>query len=93
MSEPGYQVVVTDQDNVEAERTIETGLAEYNREMAGYMDTRPLSAYVTDAASGQILGGLVGRTSLGLFFIDLIFLPKELRGNRLGSEIMEAAED
>ena len=93
MSETGYRVVVTDQDNVEAERTIETGLAEYNREMAGYMDTRPLSAYVTDAASGQILGGLVGRTSLGLFFIDLIFLPKELRGKRLGSEIIEAAED
>ena len=32
MSETGYRVVVTDQDNVEAERTIETGLAEYNRE-------------------------------------------------------------
>jgi GNAT superfamily N-acetyltransferase len=93
MSEPGYRVVVTDQDNAEAERTIETGLAEYNREMAGYVDTRPLSAYVKDAASGQIIGGLVGRTSLGLFFIDLIFFPKELRGNRLGSEIMEAAED
>ena len=93
MSEPGYQVVVTDQDNAEAERTIETGLAEYNRGMAGYIDTRPLSAYVRDTASGQMIGGLVGRTSLGLFFIDLIFLPKELRGNRLGSEIMEAAED
>ena len=93
MSEPGYRVVVTDQDNAEAERTIETGLAEYNREMAGYIDTRPLSAHVTDLTSGQILGGLVGRTSLGLFFIDLIFIPKELRGNRLGSEIMEAAED
>ena len=35
----------------------------------------------------------MGRTSLGLFFIDLIFLPKELRGKRLGSEIIEAAED
>jgi len=93
MSKPDYQVVVTDQDNTEAERTIETGLAEYNREMAGYADTRPLSAYVRDTASGQMIGGLVGRTSLGLFFIDLIFLPKELRGNRLGSEIMEAAED
>ena len=93
MSEPGYRVVVSDQDNAEAERTIETGLAEYNREMAGYIDTRLLSAYVRDATSGQIIGGLVGRTSLGLFFIDLIFLPTELRGKRLGSEIMEAAED
>jgi hypothetical protein len=43
MSEPGFQVVVTDQDNAEAEHIIETGLAEYNREMAGYIDTRPLS--------------------------------------------------
>src|SRR5207237_10477327 len=93
MREAGYQVVVTDQDKAEAERTIETGLAEYNREMAGYVDTRPLSAYVKDAASGQIIGGLVGRTSLGLFFIDLIFLPKELRRNRIGREIMAAAEE
>src|SRR5947207_14333343 len=93
MSETGYRVVVTDQDNVEAERTIETGLAEYNREMAGYMDTRPLSAYVTDAASGQILGGLMGQTSLGLFLSDMIFLPKNLWGKRRGCIIIVPALD
>jgi GNAT superfamily N-acetyltransferase len=92
MSEPNYRVVVTDQDNAEAGRTIETGLAEYNREMAGYVDARPLSVHVTDAASRQVVGGLSGRTSLGLFFIDLFFLPQALRGHRLGTEIIEAAE-
>ena len=93
MSETGYRVVVTDQDNVEAERTIETGLAEYNREMAGYIDARQLSIHIKDSVSGQVVGGLSGWTSLGLFFIDRFFLPKELRGNGLGSKIMEAAED
>lgn len=39
-----------------------------------------------------IVGGLIGRTSLGVFFIDLIFLPESLRGSGVGSEIMELAE-
>ena len=45
-----------------------------------------------DPDSGQVVGGLSGRTSLGLLFIDLFFLPEALRGNRLGTEIIEAAE-
>lgn len=92
MSRTDYQVIVTDEESAAAERTIKTGLAEYNREQAGYIDTRPLSVHLTDAASDEIVGGLAGRTSLGLFFIDLFFLPAALRGHRLGTEIMEAAE-
>jgi GNAT superfamily N-acetyltransferase len=57
--------------------------------MAGYIDSRSLSIQVVDTASGRIVGGLLGRTSLGLFFIDL---PKELRGHGLGTEVIEAAE-
>ena len=92
MSQTDYRVIVTNEESAAAERTIKTGLAEYNREQAGYIDTRPLLVHLTDAASGEIVGGLAGRTSLGLFFIDLFFLPAALRGHRLGTEIMEAAE-
>jgi len=92
MSQTDYRVIVTDEESAAAERTIKIGLADYNREQAGYIDTRPLLVHLTDAASGEIVGGLAGRTSLGLFFIDLFFLPAALRGHRLGTEIMEAAE-
>ena len=38
------------------------------------------------------LAGLVGRTSLGLFFADLIFVPGSLRGGGLGAKVMQMAE-
>jgi GNAT superfamily N-acetyltransferase len=60
--------------------------------MAGYADTRGLSVFVSDAETKKIIGGLLGRTSLGLFFIDLFFLPKALRGNGIGTQVIECAE-
>jgi GNAT superfamily N-acetyltransferase len=47
---------------------------------------------VSDPDTNEVLGGITGRTSLGLLFIDLIFLPDELRGGGLGSRILELAE-
>ncbi|MFF0266372.1 hypothetical protein [Kribbella sp. NPDC004536] len=47
---------------------------------------------VKDAATGATLGGLTGRTSLGLWFVDLLYLPDELRGTGLGSRILADAE-
>ncbi|MBX4304030.1 hypothetical protein K4G88_24860, partial [Mycobacterium tuberculosis] len=51
-------------------------LGEFNHAMTGRADAATLDVYVTDAATGEILGGLTGRTSLGLFFIDLFYLPE-----------------
>jgi GNAT superfamily N-acetyltransferase len=39
-----------------------------------------------------VLGGFLGRTSLGLLFIDLVYLPDSVRGNGLGSRMLEMAE-
>ncbi|MFF2412475.1 GNAT family N-acetyltransferase [Streptomyces sp. NPDC058092] len=39
-----------------------------------------------------MVGGLTGRTSLGLFFVDLFYLPPQLRGSGLGREILRQAE-
>src|SRR2546426_812937 len=43
--------------------------------------------------TNEVLGGITGRTSLGLLFIDLVFLPDNLRGDGLGSRILKLAED
>jgi hypothetical protein len=80
MTAQPYQVTVTDKTNPDGQRVIRTGLREYNREMAGYADARGLSVFVSDPETKKIIGGLLGRTSLGLFFIDLFFIPKALRG-------------
>jgi GNAT superfamily N-acetyltransferase len=38
------------------------------------------------------LGGLSGRTYLGLLFIDLVFLPGDIRGRNLGARMLAMAE-
>jgi GNAT superfamily N-acetyltransferase len=91
MTEP--TLMVTDAPDDEAYRVIDDGLADYNAERAGYRDWRPLAVLVRDPADGRILGGMMGRTSLGLLFIDLVYLPEKLRGRDLGSRLLRMAED
>jgi GNAT superfamily N-acetyltransferase len=87
-----YQLVVTDKPGSDSTRVIKAGLSQYNHEKAGYTDSRTLSVLVMDANSQAVVGGLLGRTSLGLFFVDLFFLPPALRGAGIGTRIIEAAE-
>jgi len=75
-----------------AEAVVTEGLAAYNRETFGRVDTQTLDILVRDEISGEIVGGLLGRTSLGLFFLDLFYLPEEMRKSGLGSLIMANAE-
>jgi GNAT superfamily N-acetyltransferase len=75
-----------------AETAIEGGLAAFNKEKFGRVDSRTLDILVRDDNSGAAVGGLLGRSSLGLFFLDLFYLPEELRGGGLGSRIMAQAE-
>ena len=87
------KLVLTDAPDSESRRIIDDGLSGHNVEQAGYWDTRPLAVLVQDPASGRTLGGLIGRTSLGLLFVDLVFLPAELRGRDIGSRILRMAEE
>jgi GNAT superfamily N-acetyltransferase len=73
-------------------RVIATGLAEYNTQKTGYGDWRPLAALVQDPATGETLGGMIGKTSYGLLFIDLVYLPETLRGQDIGSQLLAMME-
>ena len=87
------EIAVTDEPGNEALDLIGSGLDQFNLDAAGYADRRALAVLVTDPASGKVLGGLTGRTSLGLWFVDLFHLPPEYRGSGLGSRVLKAAED
>ena len=76
----------------EMETIIGNGLSEYNRSKAGYVDGRDLPVILTQSKTGEILGGLLGRTTLGLLFIDLVYLPDEVRGQGTGTRMLEMAE-
>jgi GNAT superfamily N-acetyltransferase len=72
---------------------IADGLRAYNEAQAGYTDSRPLNILVRDPKTDKVVGGLLGRTSLGLLRVDLFFLPESLRRNRLGSRVLAMAEE
>lgn len=85
-------IVISDRAEPELESVLGKGLDEFNMQMAGLSDRRPLSVIVRDSVSNDVLGGAVGRTSLGLAFLDLFYLPDALRGSGLGTKVLEAFE-
>jgi GNAT superfamily N-acetyltransferase len=89
----GEQLVLTDAPGSEAEAVIRDGLSAYNFDKAGYRDQRPLAVLVCDPDSGEVVGGLLGRTSFGLLYIDRFFLPEKLRKQGLGTRVIKAAEE
>jgi GNAT superfamily N-acetyltransferase len=86
-------IVVTDSVDPKFEEAIGRGLDEFNQQVSGLSDRRPLCVIVRDSDSDEALGGIVGRTSLGLAFLDLFHLPASLRGSGLGTKILAAFED
>ncbi|MEW6640396.1 MAG: GNAT family N-acetyltransferase [Pseudomonadota bacterium] len=83
---------VTDVVDIAAMQAIGGGLARFNAEAAGYDDQRGLAVVVIDPAARRPVGGAAGRSSLGLLFLDLFFLPPSLRGQGLGSEVLRRFE-
>ncbi|POA97231.1 GNAT family N-acetyltransferase [Chromobacterium sinusclupearum] len=77
----------------DAASAIENGLNRYNDEITGYNDRQPLAVLARDPASGEVLGGAYGRSSLGLLFLDLFHLLESLRGQGLGRRILAAFEE
>jgi GNAT superfamily N-acetyltransferase len=86
-------LVVTDQPGAEAEAVIRDGLSDYNFDKAGYRDYRPLAILARDPDTGEVVGGLLGRTSFGLLYVERFFLPEPLRKQGLGTRILKAAEE
>jgi GNAT superfamily N-acetyltransferase len=77
----------------EAQKIIGEGLNAYNDAIVGYADRVPLTVIVRDGDSGELLGGICGRTSLGLMFIDTVYLPESLRGQDVGTRMLAMAEE
>ncbi len=90
MSEP--EIVVTDTPEQQDVEVIGQGLSAFNGEHVGASDRRRLAVLVKDAA-GNTVGGISGSSSLGVLFLDLIYLPEALRGDGLGSRMLAMAEE
>lgn len=86
-------ITLTDSPDPCFETVLEEGLAEYSAEKVGGRDWRALAVTVHDPDTGELAVGLLGRTSMGLFFLDLFCLPAKLRGGGIGSRVLRTAEE
>ena len=86
-------ITLTDAPDDAERAVIQDGLRAYNEAQAGSWDGRPLAIFARDPETKKVVGGLLGRTSLGLLRVDTFFLPEELRRDRLGSRILAMAEE
>ncbi len=85
-------IEISDRVTPEITSCIAEGLNRFNDQQIGYGDRLPLAVVVKDPDSGEVLGGITGRSSLGLLFLDLFYLPEALRGAGLGSELLRRFE-
>jgi GNAT superfamily N-acetyltransferase len=85
-------ITLTDVPDDRLKSVLEDGLAAYNAEKTGVRDWRPLAVTAHDPENGELVGGLLGRTSLGLFFLDLIYLPERMRHGGTGGAMLRMAE-
>jgi GNAT superfamily N-acetyltransferase len=86
-------ITLTDTPEPDESAVITEGLRAYNEAQAGRWDGRPLAILVRDPETQAVVGGLLGRSSLGVLTIERFFLPAELRRDRLGSRILAMAEE
>jgi GNAT superfamily N-acetyltransferase len=85
-------IMLTDAPEAGFEELLENGLAEYNESQTHRRDWRALAVTVRDPETNAVAGGLLGRTSLGLFFLDLFYLPASLRRGGIGGAMLRMAE-
>ncbi|MDZ3830931.1 MAG: GNAT family N-acetyltransferase [Sphingopyxis sp.] len=66
-------------------------LRQFTRETVALLDNQQFAALVVDEA-GTVIGGLIGSSRWGGFHIEMIALPAGLRGQGLGTQLLDLAE-
>lgn len=89
---PAVSFALSSSADVEARSLVTRRLGDYNAGRTGISDETALDVLIVDDLAGQVLGGLIGRTSLGVFFVDYFYLPPGLRKHGHGSRMLAMAE-
>ncbi|MBW8724437.1 MAG: GNAT family N-acetyltransferase [Inquilinus limosus] len=85
-------IALDDAPDPAAKHAAGEALYRHNIGQTGLADRRPIAATVTNLDTGAVIGGLWGRTELGLLFIDMAFLPEALRGRGIGGRLLALIE-
>jgi GNAT superfamily N-acetyltransferase len=86
-------ITLTDAPDDDERAVVMDGLRAYNEAQVGRSDGGSLAILVRDPQTEKVVGGLLGRTYLGLLTVERFFLPEHLRRDRLGTRILAMAEE
>jgi GNAT superfamily N-acetyltransferase len=86
-------IAVADEPDPADVAVITDGLGAHDFGQTGYRDFRRLAVFVRDPKTGKVVGGLYGRSSFGLVYVDWLFLPEGLRRAGIGSRVLAMAEE
>lgn len=80
-------------ENTESQKSQIIGdlIRSYNRSKREVAESEPLNLYVEDE-HGQLLAGLVAETFGNWLEIEYLFVKEELRGQGIGSQLLQQAE-
>lgn len=87
-----YEVVVTEEMSVPDRDAVVRVLREYAVAQGFEADLKPLGVLLRDPETGETIGGLWGRTTYDWLIVEFLAIPETLRGQRLGTELMDRAE-
>ena len=84
-------ITLTDMPADDERAVITDGLRAYNEAQVGGSDGRQLAILARDPETNNVVGGLLGRTYLGLLTVERFFLPQDLRrsGSAAGSSLWQ----
>lgn len=86
-----YRIDYIDNPEESAWGIIGRGVGSYNKQQAGDNAFRRL-CYALRGADQEIVGGVLGETYWEWFYVDLIWVKDDLRGQGYGIQLMEVAE-
>lgn len=81
-------------ENMESHKAQEIGdlIRAYNRSKREVAESEPLNLYLEDE-KGNLMAGLVAETFGNWLEIEYLFVKEELRGQRIGSKLLQRAEN
>lgn len=85
------KIEITDKIKKQDEDTIFQGLLEYNLARIEDKTPKDLGVYLHNE-SGKKIAGLIGNTHGNWLFIKFLWVSEELRGQNIGSNILNQAE-
>ena len=87
-----YQITYVEKPDDSVWEVVGGGLGDYNIQQAGAGGDKRL-CYVLYSPAKEVLGGLIGETHWGWFYISLLFVKEDLRGQGYGHRLLVAAEE